>query len=40
MQKVLEKRRDIHVIAKKILEAKDLFMIGRGLDTLSCWKDH
>ena len=30
MQKVLEKRRDIHVIAKKILEAKDL--IGRGLD--------
>ena len=32
MQKVLEKRRDIHVIAKKILEAKDLFMIGRGLD--------
>ena len=30
MQKVLEKRRDIHVIAKKILEAKD--MIGRGLD--------
>ena len=32
MQKVLEKRRDIHVIAKKILEAKDLFMIGRGLE--------
>ena len=32
MQKVLEKIRDIHVIAKKILEAKDLFMIGRGLD--------
>ena len=32
MQKGLEKRRDIHVIAKKILEAKDLFMIGRGLD--------
>lgn len=32
MQKVLGKRRDIHVIAKKILEAKDLFMIGRGLD--------
>ena len=32
VQKVLEKRRDIHVIAKKILEAKDLFMIGRGLD--------
>ena len=32
LQEVLEKRRDIHVIAKKILEAKDLFMIGRGLD--------
>ena len=29
---IKEKRRDIHVIAKKILEAKDLFMIGRGLD--------
>ena len=32
LQEVLKKRRDIHVIAKKILEAKDLFMIGRGLD--------
>ena len=32
MKKVLEKRRDIHVLAKKVLEAKDLFMIGRGLD--------
>lgn len=32
MKKVLERRRDIHVVAKKVLEAKDLFMIGRGLD--------
>lgn len=32
MKRVLEKRRDIHVLAKRILEAKDLFMIGRGLD--------
>ena len=32
LQEVLKERRDIHVIAKKILEAKDLFMIGRGLD--------
>ncbi|MBO5068821.1 MAG: glutamine--fructose-6-phosphate transaminase (isomerizing) [Roseburia sp.] len=32
MRKVLENRRDIHVVAKKILSAKDLFMIGRGLD--------
>lgn len=32
MQQVLEQRRDIHVIAKQVLEAKDLFMIGRGLD--------
>lgn len=32
MKKVLEKRRDIHVIAGKVLSAKDLFMIGRGLD--------
>jgi len=29
---VLEKREDIHVIARPILKAKDLFMIGRGLD--------
>lgn len=29
---VLERRREIHLIAKNILEAKDLFMIGRGLD--------
>ena len=32
MKKVLEKRRDIHVVAGKVLSAKDLFMIGRGLD--------
>lgn len=32
MNMVLEKKREIHVIAKKVLEAKDLFMIGRGLD--------
>ena len=32
MKKVLEQRRDIHLVAKKVLEAKDLFMIGRGLD--------
>ncbi|MBO5524767.1 MAG: glutamine--fructose-6-phosphate transaminase (isomerizing), partial [Roseburia sp.] len=32
MEKVLERRRDIHVLANNILSAKDLFMIGRGLD--------
>lgn len=32
MEKVLERRRDIHVLANNILFAKDLFMIGRGLD--------
>ena len=32
MKKGLERRRDIHVVAKKVLGAKDLFMIGRGLD--------
>lgn len=32
MKKVLERHRDIHVVAKKVLGAKDLFMIGRGLD--------
>ena len=31
--KTLEKQREIHVVAKQILEAKDLFMIGRGLDS-------
>ncbi|MCR4778926.1 MAG: glutamine--fructose-6-phosphate transaminase (isomerizing) [Lachnospiraceae bacterium] len=29
---VLSRRNDIHVIAGNVLEAKDLFMIGRGLD--------
>ena len=32
MKKVLERRRDIHVVAKKVLGARDLLMIGRGLD--------
>ncbi len=29
---VLARRREVHVLAKKVLAAKDLFMIGRGLD--------
>ncbi len=29
----LAKKREIHVVAKEVLEAKDLFMIGRGLDS-------
>ncbi len=32
IKKVLEKRREIHVLAGRVLDAKDLFMIGRGLD--------
>lgn len=32
IQRVLDRRRDIHVLAKRVLAAKDLFMIGRGLD--------
>lgn len=32
MQRVLKERREIHVLASRVLEAKDLFMIGRGLD--------
>ena len=32
IKKVLEDRRMIHVLANKVLEAKNLFMIGRGLD--------
>lgn len=32
MKKVLERRREIHVLANRLLKAKDLFMIGRGLD--------
>jgi glucosamine--fructose-6-phosphate aminotransferase (isomerizing) len=32
VQIVLEQKHDIHKIARKILEAKDAFMLGRGLD--------
>ena len=32
MKKVLGGRQEIHKLANKVLEAKDLFMIGRGLD--------
>lgn len=32
MEEVLQKSKELHVFAKKVLEAKDLFMIGRGLD--------
>ena len=32
ISKVLEQRKEIHVVAKNVLEAKDLFMIGRGMD--------
>ena len=32
MKNVLEKRKDIHVLARQVLDARDLFMIGRGLD--------
>lgn len=32
IEAVLARRKEIHLIAKNILEAKDLFMIGRGLD--------
>ena len=32
IEKVLENRKEIHVVAKNVLEAKDLFMIGRGMD--------
>ena len=31
--KMLEKKREVHVVAKEVLDAKDLFMIGRGLDS-------
>lgn len=30
---MLAKKRDVHVVAKQVLGAKDLFMIGRGLDS-------
>ena len=29
---ILERRNEVHVIAKEVLESKDLFMIGRGMD--------
>lgn len=32
IQEVLEQRQDIHKIARQMLDAKDAFMIGRGLD--------
>ena len=32
MKEILERRNEIHVIAKEVLESKDLFMIGRGMD--------
>lgn len=32
MQMVLDQRQDIHRIAREMLDAKDAFMIGRGLD--------
>ena len=32
ISQILERRKEIHVIAKNVLEAKDLFMIGRGMD--------
>ena len=32
MEEVLERRNEVHVIAKEVLGAKDLFMIGRGMD--------
>ena len=31
--KMLAKKREVHVVAKEVLDAKDLFMIGRGLDS-------
>lgn len=32
MKGILERKKEIHMVAKQVLEAKDLFMIGRGLD--------
>jgi glucosamine--fructose-6-phosphate aminotransferase (isomerizing) len=32
VQKMLDNRRQIHVVARTVLDASDLFMIGRGLD--------
>ena len=33
IRNVLAKKREVHVVAKQLVEAKDLFMIGRGLDS-------
>lgn len=32
IQKVLDRKEEIHYIARRILNAKDVFMIGRGMD--------
>lgn len=32
IEKVLENKNEIHVVAKNVLESKDLFMLGRGMD--------
>lgn len=32
MKEILDRKNEIHVIAKEVLESKDLFMIGRGMD--------
>lgn len=32
MIEILERRNEVHVVAKNVLESKDLFMIGRGMD--------
>lgn len=32
MKDILERRNEIHMVAKEVLESKDLFMIGRGMD--------
>ena len=32
MKDILDRRNEIHLVAKEVLEAKDLFMIGRGMD--------
>ncbi len=32
MKDILDRRNEVHLVAKEVLEAKDLFMIGRGMD--------
>ena len=32
MEEILNRRKEVHVVAKEVLESKDLFMIGRGMD--------